>query len=154
MSKLSEVFGNVFSTLHWGPSVEPFHRAVIEEHDALEQRVAALEKKWDDMYPSRPVDAPKYIAPVEPDPVSSAEPVSAAQPETTPVPSESDQEEPEHKPAPADEQNPAEPVQTPVSDLPEAQPEPVPAGPVIEGDPIPEAPEQAPEPYPVPEQSA
>lgn len=49
MSKLNEVFKSVCATLHWGPSVEPFHKAVIEEHDALEARVFALETKMSSM---------------------------------------------------------------------------------------------------------
>jgi hypothetical protein len=64
MSTLQKVFESIKSTLHWGPSVEPFHQAVINEHDALVDRVAALEYRMDGMFPTRAPGDVKYITDV------------------------------------------------------------------------------------------
>jgi hypothetical protein len=50
MSKLSEELEAVLGMLHHGPSVEPFHQAVVAAHDALDKRVAELEAGAKDMY--------------------------------------------------------------------------------------------------------
>lgn len=100
MSKLSEVFKSVCATLHWGPSVEPFHKAVIEEHDALDARVAAIEAKMTAMgemlamyeatkqehsdYAAALQD-PAYIEPVQQDTPATTEPAEAVDESAAPV---------------------------------------------------------------------
>lgn len=131
MSKLSEVFDTIISQLHWGPSHRPFLEAVIAEHDALEKRVfeleeiikAAIKESMD--ISIRNSDIPqetKSIGDSSPSMLGAFDPLV-----TEPIP----EPQPEDAPAaPVDAVTiPAEPVQTPITDLLAAQPEPVSAGP-------------------------
>lgn len=136
MSILSNAFAAFLPTIHWGPAGEPFYRAIIAEHDALEARVAELEAErasdkimmdvlrdeFKTMCTAREQSAsPKYIE--EP---ALAVPVAQAAVDalTGHVADDADS-----LAESGDEQNPAEPVQTPISGLLAAQPEPAPAGP-------------------------
>lgn len=147
MSILSAAFAAIKSTLHWGPSVEPFHQAVIEEHDALEARVVALESEraadkamldqlrdeWSAMFPVRPADAPNYIE----TPAAVDEPEKAViDALTAPVPDDAASivDDTEHS-ADAAQQNPAEPAIKGVPDLLSLKPDQVSAGPDTDPEP-------------------
>lgn len=132
MSKLSAIFSSIQATLHWGPSVEPFHKAVIEEHDALQDRVKALEdqvaadKSMMDMVREdyarhmanrSSFEEPEYIT----------EETAAVQVAQAAV--EALAGGPDDTGSIVDDQNPVEPEQKPVADLLGASPAPVPSGP-------------------------
>lgn len=68
MNKLTEIFEQVKNSLHYGPAVEPFHRAMIlaheelqEAHEKLKEEFAALKERFEGMFPCHRPDEREYI---------------------------------------------------------------------------------------------
>lgn len=147
MKTVREVFESVRSQLHWGPALAPYHECLIDKVEFLESRLAEVEgqllqdkemmdmmrSEWNEMFQKKNYGDPKYITEEASSPSleKAAADALSGHHEDDPasivddhvdqtVESESDE---------AHEQNPAEPVQTPVPDLLKAKPEPVLAGP-------------------------
>lgn len=123
MKNLVELFKSLCHNLHHGPSMEPFHSAVAAEIDALKAQFEADKPLMDELraaYKEEVADRERVKRLQEeydnaPDPAAEPEQLTG---EAAPALAE------------GSEQNPAEPVQTPVTALlGKAQPEPVSAGP-------------------------
>lgn len=111
MSKLTDIFEKIKDSLHYGPAVEPFHRAVIAAHEELQKAhdalveeknklkadVEALKERIESLFPTMPASAPDYRNqtamqsalnsqnPAEPAEVVSSAVSSPAQPEPVPA---------------------------------------------------------------------
>jgi len=141
MSILRKVFESLQHLIHHGPSMMPYHQALIASHEDHEKRIAALEsematmKEMRDMYEVtkqeheaivQGLQAPVYIAPAEP--VTQA-PVEATPPAVAPT-------EP-----PAEPEEPAAPVIEPAAPEAPADAEPVAAAEPDKGANLPLSPE-------------
>lgn len=122
MSKLSDMFKSMEGFWHHGPSMAPFHNAIIEAVDALKEEVAAFKaasvKREEELAAwVESIRAPKYITEEQAAPAPEPE---APAPAVEPVPQDAEPVAAAPAIKPAD--LPAQP--DPVAAAPEAEDEP------------------------------